>query len=97
MQTTYLRATVNTLIGLLAVGTIVAGATERLPVRSAANITRKPPIEMRVPPYQGQVCLIDSMICTEDEPVSAAAVLVGAAVLWHGGRESCPVIGQLTV
>ena len=55
----------NTLIGMLAVGTIVAGAAERLAVRSAADITRKPPIEMRVPPFQGQVCLIDSTNCTE--------------------------------
>jgi hypothetical protein len=65
MQKTYLRATVNTLIGLLAVGTIVAGAAERLAVPSAADITRKLPIEMWVPPFQGQVCLIDSMNCTE--------------------------------
>lgn len=65
MQKTYLRATVNTLIGLLAVGTIVAGAAERLAVRSAADITRKPLIEMRVPPFQGQVCQIDSNNCTD--------------------------------
>lgn len=65
MQTTYLRGTVNTLIGLLAVGTIVAGAAERLAVRLAPDITRKPPFEMRVPPFQAQVCQIDSNICTE--------------------------------
>ena len=65
MQKTYLRATVNTLIGLLAAGTIVAGAAEPFTVRSAADITRKPRVEMRVPPFQGQVCQIDSKICTE--------------------------------
>ena len=65
MQKTYLRATVNALIGMLAVGTIVAGAVEGVAVRSVANITRKPRFEMRVPPFQGQVCQIDSKNCTE--------------------------------
>ena len=65
MQKTYLRATVNALIGILAVGTIVAGAAERFAVRSVPDITRKPRFEMRVPPFQGQVCQIDSKNCTE--------------------------------
>ena len=65
MQKTYLRATVNTLIGLLAVGTLVADAAESVAVRSASNITRKPPFEMRVPLFRGQVCQIDSNNCTE--------------------------------
>jgi hypothetical protein len=65
MQKTYLRATVNALAGVLAVGTIVAGAAERLAVRPMPNITRKPRFEMRVPPFQGQVCQIDSKNCTE--------------------------------
>jgi hypothetical protein len=65
MQKTYLRATVNTLIALLAAGTIVAGAAERFAVRSVSNITRKPRFEMRVPPFRGQVCQIDSRNCTE--------------------------------
>ena len=65
MQKTYLRATVNTLIGMLAVGTIVAGAAERFAVRSVDNITRKSRFEMRVPPFQGQVCQIGSKNCTE--------------------------------
>ena len=66
MQKAYSRATVNTLIGLLAVGTIVAGAAERFAVRSAPDITRKPRFEMRVPPFQGQVCQIGSKNCTEE-------------------------------
>ena len=65
MQKTYLRATVNALIGILAVGTIVAGAAERFAVRSVPNITRKPRFEMRVPPFQGQVCQIHGKNCTE--------------------------------
>ena len=65
MQKTYLRATVNALIGLLTVGTIVAGAAEAFAARSAPDITRKPPFEMRVPPFQGQVCQIGSKNCTE--------------------------------
>jgi hypothetical protein len=65
MQRTYLRDTVITLIGLLAIGTIVAGAAERFVDRSPADITSKPRFDMRVPPFRGQVCQIDSKICTE--------------------------------
>jgi len=63
MQKAYLRATVTLLIGVLGVGTIVAGAAERLALRSAPDISRKPRLAMRVPPIQGQVCLIDSKNC----------------------------------
>ena len=65
MQKTYLRATVKILIGMLAVGTIVAGAAERLVLRSGADITRKSRLEMRVPSFQGQVCQIDSNNCIQ--------------------------------
>lgn len=67
MQRTYLRATVTTLIGLLAAGTIVAGAAEPVAVRSAVDITSKPHILRRAPLFQGQVCQIDSKNCTADE------------------------------
>jgi hypothetical protein len=65
MQRTYLRATVTTLIGLLATGTIVAGAAVPITVRSAADITSKLRLERRAPLFQGQVCQIGSKNCTE--------------------------------
>ena len=65
MQKRYSRAIVNILIGMLAVGTIVAGTAERLAVRSPGDLTRKPRLEMRVPSFQEQVCQIDSKNCTE--------------------------------
>ena len=65
MQKTYLRATVNTVIGLLAAAAITAGAAEPLAVRLAPNITGNPRLEMRVPPIQGQVCQIHGKNCTE--------------------------------
>ena len=67
MQRTYLRATVTTLIGLLAAGTIVAGAAEPVAVRSAADITSKLYLERWAPLFQGQVCQIGSKNCTADE------------------------------
>ena len=65
MQKTYLRATVNTVIGLLAAAAITAGAAEPLAVRSGADITGKPRPETRVPPIRGQVCQIHGKNCTE--------------------------------
>jgi hypothetical protein len=65
MQKTYLRVTAIILIGLLAAGTIVAGAAEQSAAQSTPDITRKPRFEMRVPPFRGQVCQIDSKNCTE--------------------------------
>jgi hypothetical protein len=63
MQKTYLRATVITVIGMLAVGTIVAGAAERPGTRSVPNITRKPLFEMPARHFSGQVCQINSTNC----------------------------------
>ena len=89
MQKTYLRAAVNTLIGMLAVGTIVAGAAERFAVRSVGNITRKPRFEMRVPPFQGQVCQIGSKNCTElSQPAPRLCLL---------SPQSCAVRGMKVV
>jgi hypothetical protein len=83
MQKTYLRATVKTVIGLLAAAAITAGAAEPLAVRLTPNTTGKPRPEMRVPPIQGQVCQIRGKNCTEmsgDPPRPCLVSLSSCAV-----------------
>ena len=91
MQKTYLRATVKILIGMLAVGTIVAGAAERLALRSGPDITRKSRLEMRVPPIQGQVCQIDSKNCTEMSRHAPGLCLLSSQACADRGMEVVPL------